>query len=73
MSGNTTDPGDRSSAEIEREVEGTRAQLAETLDALRESASPGQLVDKAARMVRDQCREVATVEECRERLGLVHT
>ncbi len=32
--------------------------------------SNGDLVDKAARMVRDQGREVATVEQCRERLGL---
>jgi len=35
--------------------------------------SNGELVEKAARMVRDQCREVATVEECRQRLGLVRT
>lgn len=35
--------------------------------------SNGDLVAKAARMVRDQGRKVATVEECRERLGLVHT
>lgn len=34
--------------------------------------SNGELVEKAARMVRDQGRRVATVEECRERLGLVH-
>ena len=34
--------------------------------------SNGDLVDKAARMVRDQGREPATVEECRERLGLVN-
>ena len=53
MSGsNTMDPGDRSSAEIEREVEGTRAQLNQTLDALRESASPGQLMDKAVDYLR---------------------
>jgi uncharacterized protein YjbJ (UPF0337 family) len=52
MSGNTTDPGDRSSAEIEREVEGTRAQLNETLGALRESASPGQLMDRAVDYLR---------------------
>ncbi len=52
MSGNTTDPGDRSSAEIEREVEGTRAQLTETLGALRESASPGQLMDRAVDYLR---------------------
>jgi len=35
--------------------------------------SNGDLVEKAARMVKDQCRDVATVEECRRRLGLVHT
>lgn len=32
--------------------------------------SNGELVEKAARMIRDQGREVATVEECRKRLGL---
>ncbi|MCA1959732.1 MAG: 3-keto-5-aminohexanoate cleavage protein [Desulfomonile sp.] len=32
--------------------------------------SNGELVEKAARMVRDQGREVATVEECRKRLAL---
>lgn len=36
------------------------------------ASSNGDLVEKAARMVRDQGREVASVEECRERLGLVH-
>ncbi len=35
--------------------------------------SNGRLVEKAARMVRDQGREPATVDECRKRLGLVHT
>ncbi len=35
--------------------------------------SNGELVEKAARMVRDQGREVASVQECRERLKLVHT
>jgi len=34
--------------------------------------SNGELVEKAARMIRDQGREVATVKECRERLGLKH-
>ena len=34
--------------------------------------SNGELVEKAARMIRDQGREVASVEECRERLGLQH-
>jgi 3-keto-5-aminohexanoate cleavage enzyme len=37
------------------------------------AASNGDLVEKAARMIRDQGREVASVEECRQRLGLVHT
>jgi uncharacterized protein (DUF849 family) len=34
--------------------------------------SNGELVEKAARMIRDQGREVAAVEECRRRLGLKH-
>jgi len=34
--------------------------------------SNGELVEKAARMVRDQGRQVAAIEECRARLGLVH-
>lgn len=37
------------------------------------AASNGELVEKAARMIRDQGREVASAEECRQRLGLVHT
>lgn len=34
--------------------------------------SNGDLVEKAARMIRDQGREVAGLDECRERLGLVN-
>jgi uncharacterized protein (DUF849 family) len=34
--------------------------------------SNGELVEKAARMVRDQGREPATVEECRRRLELIN-
>jgi len=34
--------------------------------------SNGELVEKAARMIRNQGREVATIEECRKRLGLKH-
>jgi 3-keto-5-aminohexanoate cleavage enzyme len=34
--------------------------------------SNGELVEKANRMVRDQGRPVATIGECRTRLGLVH-
>jgi len=43
----TTDPGSRSAADIEREVEQTRAGLTDTLDELRERASPGQLFEQA--------------------------
>ena len=34
--------------------------------------SNGELVEKAARMVLDQGRQIATVQVCRERLGLVN-
>lgn len=34
--------------------------------------SNGELVEKAVRMVRDMGREVATVEQCRERMRLTH-
>jgi len=34
--------------------------------------SNGELVEKAARMIIDQGRKVATVQECRERLKLIH-
>ncbi len=34
--------------------------------------SNGELVERAARIVRDQGRELASVEECRRRLGLVN-
>ena len=47
MSGSGTDPGNRSSAEIEREVEDTRASLAGTLEQIRDRASPGQLFEQA--------------------------
>ena len=47
MSGSATDPGNRSSAEIERDVEDTRARLAGTLGELRDRASPGQLLEQA--------------------------
>ena len=48
MSGSgATDPGDRSSAAIEREVEDTRARLTGTLEQLRDRATPGQLFEQA--------------------------
>jgi uncharacterized protein YjbJ (UPF0337 family) len=43
----TTNPDKRSSAEIEHEVEQTRAGLTETLEELRDRASPGQLFEQA--------------------------
>jgi hypothetical protein len=42
-----TDPGSKSSAEIEREVQESRAEIEHTLDAIQERLSPGQLVDQA--------------------------
>lgn len=36
------------------------------------AGSNGDLVEKAVRMIRDQGREPATIEECRTRLGLVN-
>ena len=52
MSGNTMDAGDKSSARIEREVEGTRARLAQNLEALRESVPPNHPMDRAMDHVR---------------------
>ena len=46
MSGTTTDPGDKSSAEIETEVERSRARVTETMDALRGKMSPGQITEQ---------------------------
>jgi hypothetical protein len=42
-----TDPGSRSAAEIERDVQQSRADIEHTLDAIQERLSPGQLVDQA--------------------------
>ncbi len=36
------------------------------------ASSNGDLVEKAVRMIRDQGREPATIQECRKRLGLVN-
>jgi ElaB/YqjD/DUF883 family membrane-anchored ribosome-binding protein/uncharacterized protein YjbJ (UPF0337 family) len=43
----TTDPGNKSSAQIEREVEGTRARLTNTIEELRDRVSPGQMMEEA--------------------------
>lgn len=42
-----------SSAQLEREAENTRSQLARTLDELRERITPGQLVDQAVDYAKD--------------------
>lgn len=47
-----TDPRGRSAAAIEREVEATRAGVSQTLEALRDRASPGQLFEQAMEYVR---------------------
>jgi hypothetical protein len=48
----STNPGDRSSAEIERDVERTRARLTGTVEELRDRVSPGQLADQAVDWLR---------------------
>ena len=50
--GETTDPGNKSAAEIEREVRQQRADVERTLDALQERLSPGELVDQAMNYLR---------------------
>ncbi len=49
----STDSDNRSSADIEREVERTRARLSDTLDELRDRMSPGQVVDQLVDYARD--------------------
>jgi hypothetical protein len=49
---NTTDPGSKSAAEIEREVRQERAHVEQTLDAIQDRLSPGQLVDQAVTYLR---------------------
>ncbi|HEY8613011.1 MAG TPA: DUF3618 domain-containing protein [Roseomonas sp.] len=56
MSGTTTDPGDKSSGQIETEVEQTRANVSGTLDALRGKLAPGQLMDQVVDQVTDYAR-----------------
>ncbi len=47
-----TDPGNRSAAEIEREVEGTRARLTGTIEELRDRVSPGQVFEQGVDWLR---------------------
>lgn len=48
----STDPGQKSAAEIEREVEGTRARLTGTIEELKERVSPNNLMDQAVDYLR---------------------
>ena len=56
MSGTGTDkgmdPGNKSASEIENEVEQTRARVTETIEALRDRMSPGQMVDQVMEYAR---------------------
>jgi ElaB/YqjD/DUF883 family membrane-anchored ribosome-binding protein len=55
MSG-TTNAGEKSSGQIETEVEQTRANVSGTLDALREKLAPGQMMDQLVDQVADYAR-----------------
>jgi Protein of unknown function (DUF3618) len=54
-----TDSGSRSSAELEREVRQSRAEVEDTLDEIQDRLSPGQWVDEVAHYVRDNGGEFA--------------
>jgi Protein of unknown function (DUF3618) len=55
----STDPGSRSSAQLEGEVRRSRAQVEDTLEAIQDRLSPGQLVDRVAHYLRDNGGEFA--------------
>jgi Protein of unknown function (DUF3618) len=48
-----TDPGSKSATEIEREVQQSRAEVEQTLDAIQARLSPGQLLDQAVDYLRE--------------------
>ena len=49
----STDPDSKSAAEIEREVQQSRAEVEQTLDAIQARLSPGELLDQAVGYFRD--------------------
>jgi hypothetical protein len=49
----STDPGNKSAAEIEREVRQQRADVERTIDAIQDKLSPGQMVDQAMTYLRE--------------------
>jgi Protein of unknown function (DUF3618) len=48
-----TDPGSKSAAEIEREVQQSRAEVEQTLDSIQARLSPGELLDQAVGYFRE--------------------
>jgi len=62
MSGMTTDPGDKTPAQIEREVEQTRDSVADTLDNLRAKLAPSQMVDQVVEQISDYARSSGGTE-----------
>lgn len=54
-----TDPGGRSVAELEREVDEQRDRLSRTIDALQEKASVGNIVDQVVRAIGENGGEVS--------------
>jgi ElaB/YqjD/DUF883 family membrane-anchored ribosome-binding protein len=53
QTGASTDPGSKSAAEVEREVQQSRARVDQTLDQIQDRLSPGQLVDQTVTYFRD--------------------
>ncbi|WP_424813170.1 DUF3618 domain-containing protein [Roseococcus sp. YIM B11640] len=56
MSNTSTDPGNRSPADIEDDVERSRAEVSGTLGALREKLAPGQIMDEVIDRVAEYAR-----------------
>ncbi|MFT8242894.1 DUF3618 domain-containing protein [Roseomonas sp. BN140053] len=56
MSGTSMDPGEKSAAQIEGEVEQTRANVSGTLDALRAKLAPSQMMDQVVEQISDYAR-----------------
>jgi hypothetical protein len=59
MAGYRTDPGDRSVTELESEVNQERARLSDTIDALKEKASVGNILDQVVQAVGENGGEVS--------------
>lgn len=59
MAANTTDPGSRSAAEIEREVDAERAKVSRTIDALQDKMSVGSVMDQFVQVMGTHGGDVA--------------